>query len=171
MQECLHARTVPMKKAEIYMATFWAGLSIAIMMEIQVIPGTKQPIGWARGVGPQSGWFPFYLALIMLLCSLVVLIPKLVQAAREGLADKPFVSMDGLKAVLRAFGPMLAYVCTLPWVLPRVHALSRLCTPGLWESIPGRCRWRPESFSVRRSSQSLKSISCLRWPREFWNRF
>ena len=116
MKECLRTRMVPMKKAEIYMATFWAAMSIAIMMEIQVFPGTKQPIGWARGVGPQAGWFPFYLALIMLFCSLIVLIPKLVRAAREGVADKPFVSMDGLKAVLRAFGPMLAYVCTLPWL-------------------------------------------------------
>lgn len=105
-----------MKKAEIYMAAFWAALSIAIMMEIQVIPGTKQPVGWERGVGPQAGWFPFYLAVLMLLCSLVVLVPKVIQAAREGLADKPFVSLDGVKAVLGAFGPMLVYVCTLPWL-------------------------------------------------------
>ena len=46
---------VPMKKAEIYMATFWAAMSIAIMMEIQVFPGTKQPIGWVpRPVGSRS---------------------------------------------------------------------------------------------------------------------
>lgn len=98
------------------MAAFWVALSIALLIEIDVNPGTKQPIGWESGVGPQAGWFPFYLALIMLICSLIVLIPKLIQAAREGLADKPFVSVDALKAILWAFGPMLVYVFTLPWL-------------------------------------------------------
>jgi len=105
-----------MKKAEIIMATFWAALSVALLMEIQVIPGTKQPIGWESGVGPQSGWFPFYLALIMLVCSLIVLLPKVVQAAKEGLEDKPFVTREGLAAVLWAFGPMFVYVVTIPWL-------------------------------------------------------
>jgi len=105
-----------MKKAEIYMAVFWVGMCIALLIEIGVNPGTKQPIGWEVGVGPQAGWFPYYLSLIMLICSLIVLIPKLIQAAREGLADKPFVSIDALKAILRALAPMLIYVITLPWL-------------------------------------------------------
>jgi putative tricarboxylic transport membrane protein len=105
-----------MKKAEIIMATFWAALSVALLMEIQVIPGTKQPIGWESGVGPQSGWFPFYLALIMLVCSLIVLLPKVLQAAKEGLESKPFVTVEGLVAVLWAFGPMFVYVVTIPWL-------------------------------------------------------
>ena len=105
-----------MKKAEIYMAVFWVALCIAILIEIGVNPGTKQPIGWEAGVGPQAGWFPYYLSLIMLICSLIVLIPKLIQAAREGLADKPFVSIDALKTILWAFVPMLIYVVTIPWL-------------------------------------------------------
>lgn len=105
-----------MKKAEIYMATFWVALSLALLIEIQVFPGTKQPIGWEVGVGPQAGWFPFYLAMLMLICSLIVLVPKIVQAAKEGLADKSFVSTDGLKAILWAFGPMFLYVFTIPWL-------------------------------------------------------
>jgi len=105
-----------MKKAEIYMAAFWVALSIALLIEIGVNPGTKQPTGWESGVGPQAGWFPYYLALIMLICGLIILIPKLIQAAREGLADKAFVSVDALKAILWAFGPMLVYVFTLPWL-------------------------------------------------------
>ena len=105
-----------MKKAEIIMATFWAALSVALLIEIQVIPRTRQPIGWETGVGPQSGWFPFYLAAIMLICSLIVLIPKILQAVKDGLADKSFVSTEGVKAVLWAFGPMFVYVFTIPWL-------------------------------------------------------
>jgi hypothetical protein len=105
-----------MKKAEIFMASFWVALSTALLWEIHLNPGTRQPIGWEQGVGPQAGWFPYYLALIMLICSLIVLVPKLIQAAKEGLADKPFVTFEGLKAILWAVGPMLLYVITLPWL-------------------------------------------------------
>jgi len=59
-----------MKKAEIYMAVFWVGMCIALLIEIGVNPGTKQPIGWEVGVGPQAGWFPYYLSLIMLIWAL-----------------------------------------------------------------------------------------------------
>jgi len=105
-----------MKKAEIYMASFWVALSVALLLEIQVFPGTKQSIGWETGIGPLAGWFPFYLTLFMLICSLIVLVPKIVEAAKEGLADKPFVTMDGIKAIAWAVGPMFLYVITLPWL-------------------------------------------------------
>lgn len=103
-----------MKKAELYMAGFWVALSIALLIEIQVYPGTKQPIGWEQGVGPQAGWFPFYLAVIMLICSLIVLVPKIVQAVNEDLTGKPFISAEGLKVVLWALVPMFIYVLTIP---------------------------------------------------------
>ena len=103
-----------MKKAELYMAGFWVALSVALLIEIQVYPGTKQPIVWEQGVGPQAGWFPFYLALIMLFCSLIVLVPKVVQAVKEDLTGKPFISAEGLKVVLWALVPMFIYVFTLP---------------------------------------------------------
>ena len=105
-----------MKKAELYMASFWVALSVALIVEVHYWPGTKQPIGWETGVGPQAGWFPYYLAVLMLICSLIVLIPKVTLAVKEGLADKPFVSVEGLKAVSWAIGPMFLYVFTIPWL-------------------------------------------------------
>ncbi|HUU50678.1 MAG TPA: tripartite tricarboxylate transporter TctB family protein [Nitrospinota bacterium] len=105
-----------MKKGEIYMAVFWAVLSIAIMLESGVIPATRQSIAWEKGVGPASGWFPFYLAGLMLICSLIVLIPKVIDAVKEGLADKPFVTLEALKEVLWGFWPMFAFVFTIPWL-------------------------------------------------------
>ena len=129
MQECLHARTVPMKKAEIYMATFWAGLSIAVVMEMPVIPGTKQPIGWARGVGTQSGWFPFYLALIMLLCSLVVLIPEACSSGKGRPGGQALCQhgwSEGCSPGIRPHARLRLHPAVAR-VLPRVHALSRIC--------------------------------------------
>ena len=52
----------------------------------------------------------------MLICSLIVLVPKVVRAAKEGLDDKPFVTAEGFKAVLWALGPMTLYVFTIPWL-------------------------------------------------------
>ena len=98
------------------MAAFWIALSIALLIEVGVYPGTKQPTGWEKGVGPQAGWFPYYLSLIMLICSLIVMIPKIIDAVKEGLADEPFVSVEGLKAILWAFFPMFVYVFTIPWL-------------------------------------------------------
>jgi len=106
-----------MKKAEILMASFWAALSIAIILEVRYIPATRQPIGWERGLGPEPGWFPYWLAVLMLVCSLVVLIPKVLQAVKEGLGDDTsFVSVEGFKAIMRAVLPMVIYVVTLPWL-------------------------------------------------------
>jgi putative tricarboxylic transport membrane protein len=105
-----------MKKGEIYMAVFWAVLSIAIMLETGVVPATKVSIYWEKGVGPASGWFPFYLAALMLICSLIVLIPKVIDAIKEGLADKPFVTLEALKEVLWGFWPMFVFVFTIPWL-------------------------------------------------------
>jgi len=98
------------------MASFWAALSVAIILEVHFIPYTKQPIGWEKGLGPQAGWFPFWLAVIMLICSLIVLIPKLINAAREGLKDEPLMSVEGFMAIMRALIPMVIYVVTLPWL-------------------------------------------------------
>jgi len=98
------------------MASFWAALSVAIILEVHFIPYTKQPIGWEKGLGPQAGWFPFWLAVIMLICSLIVLIPKLIRAAKEGLESAPLMSVEGFKAIMRALIPMVVYVVTLPWL-------------------------------------------------------
>jgi len=106
-----------MKKAEIFMASFWAALSVAIILEVRFIPFTRQPVGWEKGLGPEAGWFPYWLAVLMLVCSLIVLIPKVLRGVKEGLAeDQAFVSVEGFIAVMRAVLPMVIYVVTLPWL-------------------------------------------------------
>ena len=106
-----------MKKAEILMASFWAALCVAIILEVRFIPATRQPVGWEKGLGPEAGWFPYWLAVMMLICSLIVLIPKVIQGVKEGLKeDKAFVSVEGFLAIMRALLPMVIYVVTLPWL-------------------------------------------------------
>jgi putative tricarboxylic transport membrane protein len=59
--------------------------------------------------GPESGYFPFYIGLLICIASLVLL----VQGVRQRLATRPgeaFVRAGQLKDVLSVFLPALAYV-------------------------------------------------------------
>jgi hypothetical protein len=60
--------------------------------------------GWGTD-GPQSGFFPFWLAVIMITASLVIV----VQTVRR-LPPRPFVTRQALVPVLKMLGPALGAV-------------------------------------------------------------
>ena len=66
--------------------------------------------GWGAD-GPQSGYFPFYLGLLMNIASLM----NLVLAVRSSNAES-FVSRPAIKLVLAIFLPYLVYVAVMQWV-------------------------------------------------------
>ena len=66
--------------------------------------------GWGAD-GPQSGYFPFYIGLLMNIASLM----NLVLAVRSSNA-KSFVSRPAIKLVLAIFLPCLVYVAVMQWV-------------------------------------------------------
>ncbi len=61
-------------------------------------------IGWSTD-GPRSGFFPFWLAVLLLACCLVIA----GQAVRAG-AGAPFVTRQALGPVLAVVGPAAAFV-------------------------------------------------------------
>ncbi len=65
--------------------------------------------GWGSD-GPQSGYFPFYVALLMNIASAV----NFWHAAKMN-SDYPFVSKPVLKLVLAIFVPCLLYVGLVQW--------------------------------------------------------
>ena len=66
--------------------------------------------GWGSE-GPQSGYFPFYIGMLMNLASLI----NLVMAIRSGKAES-FVSRPAGKLVLAIFLPCLVYVAAMQWL-------------------------------------------------------
>lgn len=62
--------------------------------------------GWGDA-GPQPGYFPFYVGLIVILASLGVLIQAFVVHRRNG---EPFLTGEQGARILSFFGPMLAFV-------------------------------------------------------------
>jgi len=63
--------------------------------------------------GPQAGYFPFYIGLIINFCSLITL----VQALRIKAADNtPFVLRGQLKMVVMVMVPTVVYVALINWL-------------------------------------------------------
>ncbi len=63
--------------------------------------------------GPQAGYFPFYIGLIIIFCSLITL----VQAFRIKAADnEPFVFRGQLKMVVLVMVPTVVYVALINWL-------------------------------------------------------
>ena len=63
--------------------------------------------GWATE-GPQSGFFPFYVSLIICVCSLAVFVNAL--RGKAGSSDEAFVERGQLKKVLQVLIPAAIYV-------------------------------------------------------------
>lgn len=70
--------------------------------------------GWLEGQGPGPGFFPFYVALILALASLVNLVRAALKVERGG--DGAFVSTTAIRRVLTVFVPTLAYVALIPFI-------------------------------------------------------
>jgi len=90
---------------ELGLAAFTAGLGGIVM-----VGSLEQGIGWGDA-GPEPGYFPFYIGLLLTLASLATALQTLWrwQALRSG-----FVERAAFGQVLRVFLPMLAFVVALP---------------------------------------------------------
>jgi len=86
--------------------------AIAFMLLGSVVMWDAQRIGagWTDE-GPQSGYFPFYIGLLMNGASLINLL-KALRANRE----IPFVSRTEIRLVLAIFLPSVVYVAAMQWV-------------------------------------------------------
>ena len=86
--------------------------SLCILAIGSVVMWDSSRIGAGWGVdGPQSGYFPFYIGLLMNIASLVNL-----GLALKSDESESFVSKVQIKLVMAIFLPCLAYVAIMQWV-------------------------------------------------------
>jgi hypothetical protein len=78
--------------------------AILILLGGVVLYDSRLGIGWGTD-GPKSGFFPFWLALILVLVSLAVLIQALLRRA-----GKPFVTQEQLRPVLKVLFPVTGFI-------------------------------------------------------------
>ncbi|MBM4261239.1 MAG: tripartite tricarboxylate transporter TctB family protein [Deltaproteobacteria bacterium] len=94
-----------MRAAEVITASL-----LALFGALVLFDATRLGIGWGSD-GPKSGFFPFWLALIMVASCIVIV----VQALRQT-QNKPFIDPQALPPVLKVLWPAFAAVLLMQWI-------------------------------------------------------
>jgi putative tricarboxylic transport membrane protein len=91
---------------------------------------------WAAD-GPQSGYFPFYLAVLLAAASLFGFVTALMARAAEG---GPFVTRDQFRRVLQVFAPTLLFVILTQYL--GLYVASFLLVTGFMWFIGRIALWK-----------------------------
>ena len=94
----------------------------------------RSGMGWAKD-GPQSGYLPFYLCVILGGASLYGLGAALL---KPRVGDDTFVTRDQLRRVLQVFVPTFLFVVLVQWL--GIYVASFLLVAGFMRFI-GRIAW------------------------------
>jgi len=107
---------------------------------VVLVDAVRLGIGWGQE-GPRSGFFPFWLATLLILISAIVL----VQAARRS-ATRSFATRDQLRPVAKVLGPLVGFVLVTdppgPWTGLGLYVAAGLYL-GFYMRWVGRHRWLP----------------------------
>jgi putative tricarboxylic transport membrane protein len=87
-------------------------IAVALMLmavaSIVMVASYRLGAGWAKDVGPDSGYFPFYVALFMFIASGVTCLQHLLRRRREG--GRMFIARGELMMVLQVLIPTIIFV-------------------------------------------------------------
>jgi hypothetical protein len=98
------------RRMEVITALVLAALGILVMWD-----SNRLGAGWSDQ-GPESGFFPFYIGLLLLASSIGILIYAVFSQAGKAVADKPFVMKSQMKSVLQVFIPTVVYVVLMQFI-------------------------------------------------------
>lgn len=88
-----------MRKADLTTATI-----LVVLAAIVVWDSYNLGIGWGTG-GPGSGFFPFWMGVIMITCCLAIMVNALRRST-----SKPFIRRDSIAPVVKVFVPAAIFV-------------------------------------------------------------
>jgi putative tricarboxylic transport membrane protein len=114
-------------------AELGVGLVLVGVAGIVIRESVRLGAGWGAS-GPQSGFFPFISAVILVICVLVLM----AQAVRASSASPLYDSADQLRDVLGVGGPLMAAVLSVQFV--GFYLMAGLYM-GLFAVWYGRYRW------------------------------
>ena len=128
------------KSAEIAVAALFFALGVVVMVD-SVRLGAK----WAED-GPQAGYFPFYVALILCVASALNLAFAVISARDKGRA---FVERGQLKLVLAVLVPAAVYVALVGWI--GIYVASTLYIAFFMRWLGKYAWWKVAAVSVGNS--------------------
>jgi putative tricarboxylic transport membrane protein len=101
-------------------------IATALFGLIIIVGSIEVGIGWGAE-GPKSGFFPFYLGVIIVAASAF----NLLEAARKS-DDKAFADWSQLRQVLAITIPTAIYVTVIPWTGIYVSSLFLIAVFMMW---------------------------------------
>ncbi len=104
-QEAAEPSAASRRTLEIVTAIFFLIIGSIVMWD-----SSRAGAGWGTD-GPQSGYFPFYVGLLMNIASAANLM-----LAFKSTSSESFVSRSAIKLVLAIFLPCLVYVAVMQWL-------------------------------------------------------
>jgi hypothetical protein len=109
-------------------------LLLAVLAAVLGFDNWRLGAGWAPE-GPQAGYLPFYLSVILGGAALFGLVSTL---RKRGHGDHPFVTRAQLRRVAQVFFPTLAFCALMQWL--GLYVASFLLIAGFMRII-GRIAW------------------------------
>jgi len=120
-----------MRKAEI-----WVSLAFVLLGVIVIADSIRLGFMWGR-TGPESGFFPFYLGVGVVISSLIVFFNVFTLYKKEG-AGKPLMPPGALKSILWVLIPSTAMVMLMEFVGLHIAAALYL---GFYMRVIGKIGW------------------------------
>ncbi len=97
---------MPTRWAEVFVATL-----LACIGAIVIADSLRVGMGWADD-GPQAGYFPFYIGLLLIAASAWVILQQL----RRWVRVRVFAEREQLKQVVTVFVPMVVHVALIKFI-------------------------------------------------------
>ena len=115
-----------------------AALAFLVFGAVVVWDSRRLGSGWSSD-GPQAGYFPFYIGMLICIASIANLIGAFAAGARGA---KPFVQWGQLKMVLIVMVPCTVYVALIvnPWYSLGIYVASALYI-GAFMRFLGKYPW------------------------------
>ena len=90
-----------MRRAELIMGVAMAAFSVYLMYK-----SAELPIGWIPGSGPGGGAYPFWLAVGMLVCCIVIIVRALLRMSPPSRSTEPYMDRHSLVLFLIGAGSL-----------------------------------------------------------------
>jgi hypothetical protein len=106
--------------------------ALMLLGGLVIFDALRLGIGWGTD-GPKSGFFPFWLALIMVICCAIIFVQQAVKKT-----DRSFVDSKNLRPVLKVLWPAVLAVAGMEWL--GLYVASALYL-GFYMRWVGRHSW------------------------------
>ena len=94
-----------MRMAELVMGIVMGVFSLYLMWK-----SAELPIGWIPGEGPGGGSWPFWLAVVMLLCCIAIVIRGAKRMTPESRSEEPFMDSRGFRLFVLNAGSLAVMI-------------------------------------------------------------